>query len=95
MYSCEGEAASSKLDRHLREYDEKISRDRLRQNRLSTLRRRIYSPTGESQGTNQTRKRAKTKATARLSQNHNYPSRQVEEDLFLDAVVCSLDLGPT
>lgn len=95
MYSSEGEAANSKLDRRLREYDEKISRDRLRQSRLSTLRRRKHSPTRESQGTDQTRKRAKTKATARSSQNHNYPLRQVEEDLFLDADVCSLDLEPT
>lgn len=95
VYSCEGEEANSKLDRHLREYDEKISRDRLRQERLSTLRRRKHSPTRESQDSNQTCKRAKTKATARVSsQNHTYPSRQVEEDLFLDADVCSLDLEP-
>lgn len=93
--SCEGEAANSKIDRHLREYDEKISRDRLRQKRLSTLRRRKHFPTRESQGTDQTCKRAKTKATARSPQNHKYPSRQVEEDLFLDADVCSLDLEPT
>lgn len=94
VYSCEGEAANSKLDRHLREYDEKISRDRLQRERLSTLRPRKHSPTRESQDSNQTYKRAKTKATARVSQNHTCPSRQVEEDLFLDADVCSLDLEP-
>lgn len=93
VYSCEVEAANSKLDRHLREYDEKISRDRLRQERLSNLRRRKHSPTRECQDSNQTYKRARP-ATARVSQNHTYPLCQVKEFLSLDADVCSLDLEP-
>ena len=60
----------------------------------------VYSATAETfpdagkPGLQSDLQRAKTKATARVSQNHTYSSRQVEEDLFLDADVCSLDLEP-
>jgi len=60
MYPLESEAADSDLDHRFREYDEKISRNLVQQERLSTLR---------------SRKRRRTHATASASQNSTYPSR--------------------
>lgn len=92
MHPPEGEAAHSDLDRRFREYDEKISRVLARQKRLSTLRSRKHYPADDHES--RPRKRPKTLVTASASQNHSYPSRQVEEDFFLDSDVHSVDLSP-
>jgi hypothetical protein len=94
IYPREGEAASSELDRHFREYDEKVSRDLVRQERLSTLRVRKRIPTEGHQNPDRARKRARMQTTASASQNRTYPSRQVAEDLFLDVDVRSVALNP-
>jgi hypothetical protein len=92
MYPREGEAANSDVDRHFREYDEKVSRDLAREERLSTLRARKRIRKDGRQNPDRARKRARIQTTAFASQTRTYPSRQVVEDLFLD-VVCPLS-GP-
>jgi hypothetical protein len=91
MHPPENEAAHSDLDRHFREYDEKIVRDLARQERLSTLRSQKRFPTNNYEY--RSRKRQKTLVTASASQNFAYPSRQVEEEFFLDSNVRSVDLS--
>jgi hypothetical protein len=94
MHPREGEAASSELDRHFREYDEKVSRDLVRQERLSTLRARKHIPTDGHQNPDRARKRVRIQTTASVSQNRTYISRQVVEDRYLDLDACSVDLNP-
>lgn len=96
MYPQEGGASDSELDRHFQGYDKKVSQDLARQERLSTLRaRKKHMPTDGHQNPDQSRKKARiqTAASAFTSQNHTYHSRQVDEDLFLDVGVRSVDLN--
>jgi hypothetical protein len=89
VYPYEGEAVTAELDRRLQDYDEKISSDIARQERLSTLRSQKRFWTMESQDSNQPCKKHKTNASVSTSRNHTHPCRQVQENLFLDSDVCS------
>lgn len=94
MYPQEGEAVNSKFECHFREYDEKVSRDLAQQERLSTLRSWNHFPTDHRQNPDRARKRRRTGASERNLQNYTHPSRQVEENLFLDSDVRSVVLEP-
>jgi hypothetical protein len=72
IHPPESEAANSDLGRHFRKYDEKISRDLARQERLSTLRSRKHFTDGR-QSPDRSQKRQRTHATASTSQNRAYP----------------------
>ena len=87
VYPDQGEIVTATLDRHFRAYDNKISGDTARRERLSCLRPRKRSRTHESQDWNQTRKKLKTHASASpsASQSQTYPSRQIAEDCFVNS----------
>lgn len=91
VYPHEGEAVASDSHRCFRDYDQKILRDAARRERLSALRPRKRSRSPESQGSSQTRKKPRSNGSVSTSQSQTYPSRQVEDHLFLDSDV-SLDL---
>jgi hypothetical protein len=93
IYPQEGEAANSDLDRRFREYDKKISRDLAQQERLTTLRSRKHSLARDNQNSHRAQKRPKTNTTS-ASLNHTCPSRQVEENIFLDTDVCLVTSRP-
>lgn len=88
----EDEAANSDPSHHFRLYDKKISRDLAQFERRSTLRPRKHNPTGNDLNPSRCRKRPKTHVTVSTPQNLTFLSRQVEDDLFLDSDVHSVDL---
>ncbi|KIW99706.1 uncharacterized protein Z518_11119 [Rhinocladiella mackenziei CBS 650.93] len=85
----EDEESNSELNRCLHEYDKKILRDFIQEECSSLSRSRKRSPPEDGQSSNQ---HPKTHTMASVSKNHRYPSRQVEENLFLDADVRLADL---
>ncbi|KIW99658.1 uncharacterized protein Z518_11071 [Rhinocladiella mackenziei CBS 650.93] len=92
MVPEEDEESDSELNRRLHEYDKKILRDFIQEECPPPSRSRKRLPPEDSQSSTQARKRPKTHTMASVSKNHRYPSRQVEENLFLDADVCLADL---
>lgn len=88
MYPQEDEAAYTTLNRHCRDYDEKISRGLAQQKRLSTLRSWKHFRARDRENSSLARKRLKTNTTVSASQNHTSISCQGVENLFLDPDVC-------